>query len=126
MWLVVEQVLLYIGIALVVIGALCDLIAAIGLNRFPSFFVRLHAATVGVIGGAVCPLFGVTLMAFACDFLGYWRWFLAGGSFLTAIIIMIVAPVGSHALARGAHRHGIPVEPKVCDFLEEDRRKEAR
>jgi len=123
MWWAIEQALLYIGMALVVIGALCDLIAAIGLNRFPNFFVRLHAATVGVIGGAVCPLFGVTLMALACDFLGYWKWFLAGGSFTTALIIMIVAPVGSHALARAAHRHGIPVEPKVCDFLEEDRRK---
>jgi multicomponent Na+:H+ antiporter subunit G len=125
-WWVVEQVLLYIGMALVVIGALCDLIAAMGLVRFPNFFVRLHAATVGTIGGAVVPLFGVTLMTFACDFLGYWKWFLACGSFITAIIIMIVAPVGSHALARGAHRHGIPVEPKVCDFLEEDRRGKVR
>jgi len=122
-WWVVEQVLLYMGMVLVVVGALCDLIAAIGLNRFPNFFVRLHAATVGVIGGAVVPLFGVTLMTFACESLGHWRWFLAGGSFLTALTIMMVAPVGSHALARAAHRHGIPVEPKVCDFLGEDRRR---
>ncbi len=121
MWEIIQQILLYIGIILVVIGALCDLIGALGLLRFPNFFVRLHAATVGTIGGAVYPLFGLTLMTVACDFLGYWKWLLASGSFITALIIMITAPAGSHALARGAHRRGVPVEPKVCDFLEEDK-----
>lgn len=123
MWSILEQIFLYLGIVLMIIGALCDLVAALGLVRFPNFFVRLHAATVGVIGGAVYPLFGLTLMAVACDFLGEWKWFLAAGSFITALIIVITAPVGSHALARGAHRHGVPVEPKVCDLLEEDKRR---
>ncbi|MCS7139849.1 MAG: monovalent cation/H(+) antiporter subunit G [Candidatus Nezhaarchaeota archaeon] len=121
MWGIIEQVLLYIGIILIFVGALCDLIGALGLLRFPNFFVRLHAATVGIIGGAAYPLFGLTLMTFACDFLGYWRWLLASGSFITALIIIITAPAGSHALARGAYRSGLPVEPKVCDFLEEDK-----
>ncbi|MEM4653257.1 MAG: monovalent cation/H(+) antiporter subunit G [Candidatus Nezhaarchaeales archaeon] len=121
MWDLIEQVLLYMGMTLIVVGALCDLIGALGLLRFPNFFVRLHAATVGVIGGAVYPLFGLTLIAFACDFLGYWKWLFASGSFITAIIIMITAPAGSHALARGSHRGGVPVEPKICDFLEEDK-----
>lgn len=123
MWELFKLVLLYMGMALVVIGSVCNLMGAIGLLRFPNFFVRLHAATVGVIGGAVYPLFGLTLMTFACDFLGYWKWLLASGSFITALIIMITAPAGSHALARGSHRGGIPVEPKVCDFLEEDRKR---
>lgn len=125
MWEIIEQVFLYIGMALIVIGALCDLLGAIGLLRFPNFFVRLHAATVGIIGGAVYPLFGLALITFACDFLGYWKWLLASGSFITAIIIMITAPVGSHALARGSYRSGVPVEPKVCDFLEENKKRDA-
>lgn len=124
MWEMVEQVFLYIGMTLIVVGALCDLLGAIGLLRFPNFFVRLHAATVGIIGGAVYPLFGLVLMTFACDFLGYWKWLLASGSFITAIIIMITAPAGSHALARGSYRGGVPVEPKVCDFLEEEKRRD--
>lgn len=121
MWEILEQALLYIGMVLIVAGAICDLIGALGLLRFPSFFVRLHAATVGIIGGAVYPLFGLTIITFACDFLGYWKWLLASGSFITAIIIMITSSAGSHALARGSHRGKLPVEPKVCDFLEEDK-----
>lgn len=120
MWEIIEQVFLYTGMVLIIIGALCDLLGAIGLLRFPNFFVRLHAATIGIVGGAVYPLFGLTLMTFACDFLGYWKWLLASGSFITAIIITITAPASSHALARGSYRAGIPLEPKVCDLLEED------
>ncbi|MDI9619516.1 MAG: monovalent cation/H(+) antiporter subunit G [Candidatus Nezhaarchaeota archaeon] len=122
MWDLIESACLYVGLALAVTGALCDLLGALGLLRFPNFFVRLHAATVGIIGGAVYPLFGLTLMTIGCDFLGYWRWLFASGSFITAIIIAITAPAGSHALARGAHRSGVAVEPKLCDKLAEDRR----
>ncbi|PCN50088.1 cation:proton antiporter [Candidatus Geothermarchaeota archaeon ex4572_27] len=108
--------------AIVAMGAFCDLVGSIGLLRFPNFFVRLHAATVGTIGGAAYPLMGVALMALACDFLGAARWSIAAGSALTSIIVVLTAPAGSHALARAAHRSGVPVEPKVCDLLEEDRR----
>jgi len=116
-----KQAALLIGMALVAVGVFCDLVGSIGLLRFPSFFVRLHAATVGTIGGAAYPLVGVALMALASDFLGSAKWFIMTGSILTAIIITLTAPAGSHALARAAHRAGIPVEPKVCDLLEEDR-----
>ncbi|MCX8205430.1 MAG: monovalent cation/H(+) antiporter subunit G [Candidatus Nezhaarchaeota archaeon] len=115
------QAFLILGIALAFVGAFCDLVGSIGLLRFPSFFVRLHAATVGIIGGAAYPLVGVALVAAACDFLGPARWFVVTGSVLTSIIIVLTAPAGSHALARAAHRAGVPVEPKVCDLLEEDR-----
>jgi len=117
-----KQAALYAGMAIVAMGAFCDLVGSIGLLRFPNFFVRLHAATVGTIGGAAYPLMGVALMALACDFLGAARWSIAAGSALTSIIVVLTAPAGSHALARAAHRSGVPVEPKVCDLLEEDRR----
>ncbi len=118
---VLKELALYVGMALVAVGVFCDLVGSIGLLRFPNFFVRLHAATVGTIGGAAYPLLGVALMALACDFLGDIKWFIATGSFLTSIIVVLTAPAGSHALARAAHRSGVPVEPKVCDLLEEDR-----
>ena len=47
---IVFAVLFYIGLALVVIGAISDLIGALGMIRFPNFYVRLHAATIGAIG----------------------------------------------------------------------------
>lgn len=116
-----KDAVLIIGLILVFIGAFCNLVGAIGLLRFPNFFVRLHAATVGTIGGAAYPLIGVALTAVACDFLGAMKWFIISGSILTSIIIILTSPAGSHALARAAHRFGVPVEPKVCDLLEEDR-----
>ena len=118
-----EEIALIVGIILTLIGVFCDVVGSIGMVRFPNFFVRLHAATVGTIGGAVYPLFGVTLMSLALNYLGVIRYFVATGAFLTAIAIVLTAPVGSHALARAAHRSKtVPVEPRVCDFLREDER----
>ncbi len=117
-----NDMLIYIGEVLVAIGVFCDLAASIGMLRFPNFYVRLHAATVGTIGGAFVPLIGVALIAVGADWLGIYRFFLAGASIVTAIIIIILAPVGSHVLARAAHRARlVRVEPKVVDHLEEDR-----
>ena len=117
-----EHIVFIIGAILVVIGAICDLIAAIGFLRFPNFFVRLHAATIGAIGGAVVPLFGVTLIALVSDYLGTFRYYVAGASFITAIFILLAAPTGSHALASATHKAKVvPVYPKVVDHLEEDR-----
>ncbi len=117
-----NDLLIYIGEVLVAIGVFCDLAASIGMLRFPNFYVRLHAATVGTIGGAFVPLIGVALMAMGAEWLGIYRFFLAGASIVTAIIIIILAPVGSHVLARAAHRTRlVRVEPKVVDHLEEDR-----
>lgn len=119
-----EWALVIIGEILVVIGAICDLIGSIGMLRFPNFFVRLHALTVGTIGGAFVPLIGVTLIALGAEFLGYYRWFVAGASLVTAILLLLLAPAGSHAIARAAHRsRAVIVYPKVIDRLEEDREK---
>lgn len=114
-------ILFYIGLTLVVIGAISDLIGALGMLRFPNFYVRLHAATIGAIGGAVYPLIGVALMAPSLSSLGSYKWYLLGASLVTALFIAIAAPTGSHALARAAHRAKVvEVWPKVVDHLEED------
>jgi len=120
----INWILVIIGEILVAIGAICDLIAAIGINRFPNFFVRLHALTVGTIGGAFVPLIGVALIALGAEFLGFYRFFMAGASVIAAILLLFLAPVGSHAIARAAHRSKAAiVYPKVVDRLEEDREK---
>lgn len=118
----IDPILVYVGEILVAIGVFCDLVGAIGLLRFPNFYLRLHAATVGTIGGAFVPLIGAALMAIGCDYLGSYRWFMAGGAVVTAFLILILAPAGSHALARATHRAKVVVvEPKLVDHLEEDR-----
>lgn len=118
--MIIEEVLVWIGMIMVGVGAFADLVAAIGFNRFRNFYMRLHAATIGAIWGAFLPLIGVSLLATGCYCLGEYRWFMAGGSLVTAILILILAPAGSHALARATHRAGIvPVEPCIVDHLDE-------
>ena len=116
-----DWILVIIGEILVAIGIFCDLVGSIGMHRFKNFYLRLHAATVGTIGGAFVPLIGAALIAIGSDFLGYYRWFMAGGAIVTAVLILILAPAGSHALARATHKARVtPVEPKIADHLEED------
>lgn len=117
----IETVLAYIGMALIGVGAVADLIAAIGMNRFKNFYLRLHAATIGAIWGAFVPLIGASLLAAGYSGLGEYRWFMAGGAFVAAILVLILAPAGSHALARATHRARIVrVEPCVVDQLDEE------
>ena len=115
-----DWILVWIGGVMIVVGVITDLIASIGMLRFPNFFVRLHAATIGTIWGAFLPLIGAALVAAGSEFLGEYRWFMAGGAVITAFLILILAPAGSHALARAAYRSkAAKVEPKVVDHLEE-------
>lgn len=84
--------------AMMSVGAVLALIAAIGLQRFPDVFARMHAATkpatLGmalIVGGAalLVPDIGSTaklLLAIALQF--------------------ITAPVGSHLVGRAAYRAG--------------------
>ncbi len=114
----IEDIIVYIGMALITLGALSDLIAAIGLNRFRNFYLRLHAATIGTIWGAFLPLIGATLLSAGCVALGPYRWFMSGGALVTAVLVLILAPAGSHALARAAHRSKVvKVEPCIDDHL---------
>jgi len=114
------DVLIYIGLALIGLGAVSDLIAAIGMNRFKNFYLRLHAATIGTIWGAFTPIIGASLVAIGYEELGEYRWFMAGAGVVTAVLILILAPAGSHALARATHRaRVVKVEPCVVDRLDE-------
>ncbi len=115
-----DWILVWIGGIMIVVGVVSDLIASIGMLRFPNFFVRLHAATIGTIWGAFLPLIGAAFVAAGSDFLGEYRWFMAGGALITAFLILILAPAGSHALARAAYRSkAANIEPKVVDHLKE-------
>ena len=114
-------VLAIIGYVLVGIGAFCQVVAGIGMNRVPNFFVRLHAATICAIGGSFVPIIGCSLIALSIEELDVIRFFLAGAGFVTAVFLLILAPVGSHLLAKAAYFSKAAVlHPKAVDLLEED------
>jgi len=114
------DILTYIGLIMIGVGAIADLLAAIGMNKFWNFYLRLHAATIGTIWGAFVPIIGASLVAIGYEALGPYRWFMAGAGFVTAFLILILAPAGSHALARATHRARIvKVEPCIADHIDE-------
>jgi len=119
---IVDWILVIIGQILIAIGIICDFIAAILMIRFPNFYVRLHALTIGSIGGAVVPLIGAVFIVLGAEYLGIYRFFLAGGAITTAIFVFILGAIGSHAIARAAHKSKSAIlTPCYVDHLSEDR-----
>lgn len=98
-------VLEVLGLVLLFIGAFFELVAAIGMLRLPTFYTRMHALTIGAVGGTVVPLIGVALLAFTRIDVGPQRFYLAALCIVSAMLILIVAPTGSHTLVRSAYIH---------------------
>ncbi|MEM2192012.1 MAG: monovalent cation/H(+) antiporter subunit G [Candidatus Hadarchaeales archaeon] len=95
------------------IGSFCSLAGAIGLVRFPDVYTRLHANTVVVVGGAIMLIIGATISTGPSVFL------LKG--IVIAVFLFLTNPVGSHAIARAAHRSGVKLwKGSVVDKLREN------
>lgn len=119
---ILNVILVILGQILIAIGLFCDFVAAILMIRFPNFFVRLHALTIGSIGGAVVPMVGAGLIALGYQQLGEFRWFLAGGAFVAAFFTFVLGGAGSHAIARATYRSKTAtLRPCYVDQLAEDR-----
>ncbi len=104
----IDLILLGIGGLLIGLGGLFDLIAAIGVNKFPDFYTRLHAVTIGAIGGAVYPIIGSILIVLGIeDYSLETKITYILPMILIAALIIITAPTGSHAVARAALHHGL-------------------
>ena len=118
----IEELVRYVGLGLLLLGSVVNLVGAIGLIRFKNFYLRLHAATVSTIGGTFYPLLGLALVSISYPELGSWRFFMGGSLAVAAFLLLMLAPAGSHALARATHRAGVAKpQPAIADHLEEDR-----
>lgn len=80
-------------------GALLLVAGGIGMNRFPHFYSRLHAAGVidtlaaGLVLAGLAPTFGATLGTLKLA--------------LVFIFLLFTSPTACHALARSAHLSGL-------------------
>ena len=105
------------GLIFIIVGLAFDLFGCLGLVRLPDVYNRLQAATKCVTMGTCSILFGSFLIV----------GFTAAGmkALLCIVFLMLAAPVAAHAIARGAHRSGIPLCPgSVVDRYAEDREGE--
>ena len=94
--------------ALLLAGCALTLIAAIGLNRMPDAFARLHVATKPTTLGVLCTMTGAMLL-------------MPGLSDVAKLALAVVlqfwtTPVSSHLLGRAARGAGMrPAQPLTVD-----------
>ena len=79
---------------LLVAGGFFFLVGAIGLNRMPDVFTRMHAVSVGDTLGAGLLVAGMALQAGPT--------LVTVKLFLVLLVILFTGPVATHALARAA------------------------
>jgi multicomponent Na+:H+ antiporter subunit G len=109
----------YIAVILLAIGAFFNILAGLGLLRFPDVYTRLHA-------GTKCTTFGAIFICGSVILLGLRMWYFGNpdGSVLAIhtlgalIAILVTNPTGAHAIARAAHRSGVKPVGAVVDDLE--------
>ncbi|MFC4323465.1 monovalent cation/H(+) antiporter subunit G [Litchfieldia salsa] len=92
--------------AIVVIGAIINLISAIGVIRLPDVYTRNHAASKGATLGILLILSSV--------FLFFWveEGYMNARLLLGIIFVFMTAPVAGHLISRAAYNSGIPLWEK--------------
>ena len=102
------------------IGVFFNLLAGVGLLRFPDVYTRLHA-------GTKCTTFGSIFLCGSVIILGLKYWIQGYTDYSVLVIhtavalvaILLTNPTGAHAIARAAHRSGVKPVGAVIDDLEE-------
>jgi multicomponent Na+:H+ antiporter subunit G len=90
--------MIYVAIALMLVGSTLSLLAAVGILRFPDLYTRLHAASkAGALGAGLILL----SVAFASD-----DWTIAIRCVVGFAFVIVTSPIAAHLLARAALRTG--------------------
>lgn len=87
-----------LGLALLVLGALLGLVAAVGVVRFETTLARLHAASKPATLGLALALAGAALVARS--------WALAGVAVMVGVFQFLTAPIAGHMVGRSAYLAG--------------------
>ena len=127
-----ENAIVIISMSLICVGMLFFLGAAVGIQRFPDFYTRMHAAGKGDTLSSLLVILGFSIfqiydLEFSKD------WFSHNGVTLLVILkllaicvfIMMTSPTSTHALMDAGWEDGI--EPKLKkdkpnNALKEDRK----
>jgi len=121
----IVDIIVYVFLA---IGIFFNLLAGVGLLRFPDVYTRLHA-------GTKCTTFGSIFLCGTVILLGLKYWIqgttdysiLAIHTAVALIAILLTNPTGAHAIARAAHRSGVsPVGAVVDDLKNKTAKKQVK
>jgi multicomponent Na+:H+ antiporter subunit G len=102
-----------VAYVIMALGLVFDLLGCVGLVRLPDVYNRLQAGTKSVTLGTFLLLFGVVVKFGFCA-MG-WK------ALLCVFFIAMTSPTAAHAIARAAHRSGVPLAAgSVVDRYRED------
>jgi multicomponent Na+:H+ antiporter subunit G len=91
-------------IALIVLGVGVSLSGAVGILRMPDVYLRIQASTKAVTLGALPVLLALVVAKGPLTNYG-------GRALLVALLLLVMSPLASHALARAAYKTGVPMWP---------------
>lgn len=94
--------------ALLVVGGVFALTGAIGLLRFPDFYMRLHAPT-------KATTLGVGGVLLASMVVGWWQGALGLNLLLISLFLFVTAPVSANLMAQAALHLRVGSSAKVPD-----------
>ena len=107
----------YVIDALIIISIFFAFAGAVGLIRMPDAFCRMQSSTNIMTLGILGVVIGGIL--YSAIYLGSASMAIKIG--IIGVFYFITSPISSHAIAKGAYKHGVRPEKKmVCDKLEED------
>jgi multicomponent Na+:H+ antiporter subunit G len=94
-----------IASALLIIGSIFCLVAAVGMLRLPDMLIRMHAATKAGTLGAGCILAAEAIVAAELG--------TTLKSIAAIVFLLLTAPVAAHLIGRAAYRKGIRLFDKT-------------
>jgi len=106
------------------IGCLLNLLAAIGLHRFPDVYTRLHAGTKCTTFGSILLIAAVVIQSasvWVAEGLSSPQSILTLHAVIALVVILLTNPTSAHAIGRAAHRSGIKPARAVVDDLEKEK-----
>jgi len=102
-----------LGSIITLIGSLFLFLGALGLYRMPDIYNRMQTGTKATTMGTLLFLTGIAVGHYECT--------CVGKIFLLILFIIFTNPLSTHALARAAHKIGIPLaDVTVKDDLAKD------
>ncbi len=106
---IIDLITTYLPYALLAISGFFALVGAIGIIRMPDVYNRIHAETLCVFGGSIVGLIAIAILAF---FKGSLKPLFSLKAIIIALFLFFTNPVGSHAIARAAHKSGVGISPE--------------
>ena len=107
-------------IALAVVGWAFSLSGAVGILRMPDVYCRSQCSSKMITMGALPALIALVVGEGPVSVFG-------SRALLVAVLLLVINPVASHALARAAYKTGVPMWPgAVADRVADRVRPQGR